>query len=134
MTSDLELTFAKLMNPRMSAGLKVLYSLLGFPMESESDKDKKITVSLASLKGSPVEPREVRKTIDSLMGKKQISKQSITNAARRLEEAHIIDRKENKYTVNYGYLISVLLNTVLEMTHRIDDLEDEIIALRTVEQ
>ncbi|MHA1943509.1 MAG: hypothetical protein ACW96M_03845 [Candidatus Thorarchaeota archaeon] len=116
MTSDLELTFAKLMNPRMSAGLMVLHSLLG------------------DLKGSPVEPREVRKTVDSLVDKRKVSKQSITNAARRLEEASIIDRKENKYTVNYGYLVSVLLNTVLEMTHRIDDLEDEIIALKTVER
>jgi hypothetical protein len=116
MTSDLELTFAKLMNPRMSAGLMVLHSLLG------------------DLKGFPVEPREVRKSVDSLMAKRKVSKQSITNAARRLEEAYIIDRSENKYTVNYGYLISVLLNTILEMTHRIDDLEDEIIALKTVEQ
>ena len=58
----------------------------------------------------------------------------ITNAARRLEEASIIDRKESKYTVNYGYLISVLLNTVLEMTNKIDDLEDEIIALKSVER
>jgi hypothetical protein len=116
MTSDLELTFAKLMNPRMSAGLMVLYSLLG------------------DLQGSPVEPREVRKAVDNLMDKRKVSKQSITNAARRLEEAHIIDRKENRYTVNYGYLISVLLNTILDMTHRIDDLEDEIIALKIVDQ
>ena len=116
MTSDLELTFAKLMNPRMSAGLMVLYSLLG------------------DLKGTPVEPREVRKAVDGLIDKRRVSKQSITNAARRLEEAHIIDRSENRYTVNYGYLISVLLNTILEMTHRIDDLEDEIIALKTIEQ
>ncbi len=116
MTSDLELTFAKLMNPRMSAGLMVLYSLLG------------------DLKGPPVEPREVRKTVDGLVDKREVSKQSITNAARRLEEANIINRKENKYTVNYGYLISVLLNTVLEMTHKINDLEDEIIALKSVER
>jgi len=118
MTADLELTFAKLMNPRMSAGLMVLHSLLG------------------DLKGSPVEPREVRKVVDGLMvqRKKKISKQSITNAARRLEEASIINRDENKYTVHYGYLISVLLNTIIEMTHRIDDLEDEIITLKTMDQ
>lgn len=116
MTYDLELTYAKLMNPRMSAGLMVLYSLLG------------------DLKGTPVEPREVRKTVDGLVDKRKVSKQSITNAARRLEEASIIDRKENKYTVNYGYLISVLLNTVLEMTHKIDDLEDELIALKSIER
>ena len=68
------------------------------------------------------------------MDKRRVSKQSITNAARRLEEASIIDRKENRYRVNYGYLISVLLNTVLDMTHRIDDLEDEIIALKALDR
>lgn len=116
MTSDLELAFAKLMNPRMSAGLLVLYSLLG------------------DLKGTPVEPREVRKAVDNQVDKRRVSKQSITNAARRLEEANIIDRKENRYRVNYGYLISVLLNTLLEMTHRIDDLEDEILSLKSLER
>jgi len=116
MTSELELAFAKLMNPRMSAGLMVLYSLLG------------------DLKGHPVEPREVRRAVDSLVDKRRVSKQSITNAARRLEEASIIDRKENKYRVNYGYLISVLLNTVLEMTQRIEDLEDDIIALKSLDR
>ena len=116
MISELELAFAKLLNPRMSAGLMVLYSLLG------------------DLKGNPVEPREVRKAVDNRVDKRRVSKQSITNAARRLEEANIIDRKENRYSVNYGYLISVLLNTVLDMTHRIDDLEDEIIALKALDR
>lgn len=116
MKSELELAFAKLMNPRMSAGLMVLYSLLG------------------DLKGSPVEPREVRKAVDNRVDKRRVSKQSITNAARRLEEANIIDRKENRYSVNYGYLISVLLNTVLEMTQRVDDLEDEIIVLKSLDR
>ena len=116
MISELELAFAKLLNPRMSAGLMVLYSLLG------------------DLKGNPVEPREVRKAVDNRVDKRRVSKQSITNAARRLEEASIIDRKENRYRVNYGYLISVLLNTVLDMTHRIDDLEDEIIALKALDR
>ena len=115
MISELELAFAKLLNPRMSAGLMVLYSLLG------------------DLKGNPVEPREVRKDVDNHVDKRRVSKQSITNAARRLEEASIIDRKENRYRVNYGYLISVLLNTVLDMTHRIDDLEDEIIGLKALD-
>ncbi|MHA2353190.1 MAG: hypothetical protein ACXABX_08735, partial [Candidatus Thorarchaeota archaeon] len=82
---------------------------------------------------NPVEPREVRKAVDNRVDKRRVSKQSITNAARRLEEANIIDRKENRYRVNYGYLISVLLNTVLEMTHRIDDLEDEILVLKSLE-
>jgi hypothetical protein len=116
MTSDLELAFAKLINPRMSAGLMVLYSLL------------------EDLKGDPVEPRTVRRVVDKRIDKRRVSKQSITNAARRLEEANIIGRKENRYTVNYGFLLSVLLNTLLEMTHRIDDLEDEIIALKSVER
>ena len=116
MISELELAFAKLMNPRMSAGLMVLYSLLG------------------DLKGNPIEPREVRKSVDNRVDKRRVSKQSITNAARRLEEANIIDRKENRYKVNYGYVISMLLNTVLEMTHRIDDLEDEIIALKVLDR
>jgi len=116
MISDLELAFAKLMNPRMSAGLMVLYSLL------------------EGLKGSPIEPRQVRKAVDTRIDKRRVSKQSITNAARRLEEANIIDRKENRYTVNYGYLISVLLHTVLEMTNRIDDLEDELSTLKTMER
>jgi DNA-binding MarR family transcriptional regulator len=116
MTSDLELAFAKLINPRMSAGLMVLYSLL------------------EDLRGDPVEPREVRRAVDKRIDKRRVSKQSITNAARRLEEANIIGRSENRYTVNYGYLLSVLLNTLLEMTHRIDDLEDEIIALKSVER
>ncbi|MHA3962413.1 MAG: hypothetical protein AM325_002630 [Candidatus Thorarchaeota archaeon SMTZ1-45] len=116
MISDLELAFAKLMNPRMSAGLMVLYSLL------------------EDLKGNPIEPRRVRKAVDNRIDKRRVSKQSVTNAARRLEEANIIERKENRYTVNFGYLISVLLNTVLEMTHRIDDLEDEISMLKSIER
>ena len=59
-----------------------------------------------------------------------MSKQSITNAARRLEEANIIDRKENKYAVNYGYVISILLNTILEMNERVTNLEDELETLK----
>lgn len=119
-TPDPELTFATLMNPRMSAGLVVLQSLLW------------------DLKGNPEEPREVRKSEllkkYELQQKRPVSKQSLSNAARRLEDAHLIDRVDNKYTVNYGYLLSVLLNTIIEMTHRIDDLEDEIIALKIVDQ
>ena len=97
----------------MTAGLMVLHSLL------------------SNLKGEPVEPREVRKSVDLLMNKRSVSKQSITNAARRLEEASIIDRDDNKYAVNYGYLVSVLLNTLLEMNERVTNLEDEIEILKT---
>ena len=113
MVLDLDVAFVKLTNPRMSAGLMVLHTLL------------------SQLKGEPVEPREVRKSVDQLMSKRKVSKQSITNAARRLEEANIIDRKENKYAVNYGYLVSVLLNTLLEMNERMINLEDEIQILKT---
>ncbi|MGY5870707.1 MAG: hypothetical protein RTV72_00530 [Candidatus Thorarchaeota archaeon] len=113
MVLDLDVAFLKLTNPRMTAGLMVLHSLL------------------SQLKGEPVEPREVRKSVDQLMSKRSVSKQSITNAARRLEETNIIDRKESKYAVNYGYLVSVLLNTLLEMNERVTNLEDEIELLKT---
>jgi uncharacterized small protein (DUF1192 family) len=112
MVLDLDVAFVKLTNPRMTAGLMVLHSLL------------------SNLKGEPVEPREVRKSVDLLMNKRSVSKQSITNAARRLEEASIIDREDNKYAVNYGYLVSVLLNTLLEMNERVTNLEDEIELLK----
>ena len=111
MVLDLDVAFAKLTNPRLTAGLMVLHSLL------------------SQLKGEPVEPSKVRKSVDNL-SKRSVSKQSITNAARRLDEASIIDRKENKYAVNYGYLVSVLLNTLLEMNERVTNLEEEIAVLK----
>ncbi len=113
MVLDLDVAFVKLANPRMSAGLMVLHSLLN------------------NLKGEPVEPREVRKTVDQLVNERKVSKQSITNAARRLEEASIIDRKENKYVVNYGYLVSLLLNTMLELNERIIGLEEELESIKS---
>ena len=109
--AELDLTFAKLMNPRMSAGLLVLHSLLN------------------PLKGSAVKPQTVRANVDKLLKDRKLSKQSITNAARRLEEAKIIERDEG-YSVNYGYLVSILLHTVIELSERIDDLEDEIAGLK----
>jgi len=112
MVLDLDVVFAKLTNPRMTAGLMVLHSLL------------------SHLKGDPVEPRKVRESVDELMIKRDISKQSITNAARRLEEANIIDRKDNKYAVNYGYLVSILLNTLLDLNERVVNLEDEVEVLK----
>ena len=114
MVLDLDVAFVKLTNPRMTAGLMVLHTLL------------------SQIQGEPVEPREVRKSVDQLMSKRSVSKQSITNAARRLEEAKIIDRAENKYAVNYGYLVSVLLNTLLEMNERVTNLEDELAELKAV--
>jgi hypothetical protein len=113
MALDLDVAFVKLTNPRMKAGMMVLHSLL------------------SNLKGEPVEPREVRKSVDLSVNKRNVSKQSITNAARRLEEASIIDREDNKYAVNYGYLLSVLLNTLLKMDERVTNLEDEIELLKT---
>jgi predicted transcriptional regulator len=113
MVLDLDIAFVKLANPRMSAGLMVLHSLLN------------------NLKGDPIEPKEVRKTVDQLLSERNVSKQSITNAARRLEDVSIIDRKENKYVVNYGYLVSLLLNTMLEMNERILTLEEKVDALKT---
>jgi hypothetical protein len=112
MVLDLEVAFEKLTNPRMTAGLMILHSLLN------------------NLQGDPVEPREVRKTVDQLLRQKNMSKQSITNAARRLEEASIIDRKENKYVVNYGYLVSLLLNTMIAMEKRIITLEEDVHSLK----
>ena len=107
MKPELELTLDKLMNPRMSVGLMMLYRLLD------------------PLKGSPTKPSEVRESVDDSLKERTISKQSITNAAIRLEEAKMLERKEG-YQVNYGYLISVLLNAVIELKERIRDLEDEV--------
>jgi len=105
--TDLERTFSKLMNPRMSAGLLVLHSLLG------------------PLKSPAIPPRDVRETIDKLIAEERVSKQSITNAARRLEEAKMLAREEG-YSVNYGHLLSVLLNAVMDLTTRVSQLEEEI--------
>lgn len=112
MKSDLDLTFAKLTNPRMSAGLMVLHSLL------------------TPLKGEPVPAKDVRELVDLLLGEREVSKQSITNAARRLEEANVIERTEG-YSVNYGYLISVLLRRVIHLTESVKELEEEISSLKT---
>jgi DNA-binding MarR family transcriptional regulator len=108
---DLDTTLSKLKNPRMSAGRIVLYSLLG------------------ELQGDPISPGKVRGHVDSRLRDRDISKQSITNAARRLEEAGIITRTEG-YSVNYGYLISILLHTVMELTDSVSDLEEEVAELK----
>jgi len=108
---ELDDTFSMLTNPRMGAGLIILHSLL------------------KPLRGTPVAPREVRETVDRLVDERKVSKQSITNAARRLEEAQILERGEG-YSVNYGYLISFLLNTVLDLTKRMSDLEERVEELK----
>ena len=112
MKSELDLAFSKLTNPRTSAGLMILHSLL------------------EPLRGPNIAPREVRETVDRLVEERKVSKQSITNAARRLEEARILARGEG-YSVNYGRLISVLLNTVLDLAQRMSKLEEEIEDLKT---
>lgn len=112
MKSELDMAFAKLMNPRLSSGLLVLHKLL------------------SPLKGASVTPTEVRESVDEMLKDRKISKQSITNAARRLEEVSIIDREEG-YAVNYGYLISVLLHAVIRLTTRVNDLEEELEELKT---
>lgn len=80
---------------------------------------------LVPLKGKPIEPSDVRESVDTMVKERVVSKQSITNIARRLEEANIIERTKG-YSVNYGYLISMLLQTMMDMTKRMNDLEEEI--------
>ena len=114
MKAELNQTFAKLMNPRMSSGLLILHTLLD------------------ALKGTPIEPGAVREAVDKVVKEREVSKQSITNVAKRLEESKIIgDREETKgYSVNYGFLISMLLHKMIEMTRRMNDLEEEVLYLK----
>ncbi|TXT57707.1 MAG: hypothetical protein BAJATHORv1_10411 [Candidatus Thorarchaeota archaeon] len=112
MKDELELAFAKLKNPRMSAGIHVLYSLL------------------EPLQGDPIAPKDVRKMVNRLVGERKLSKQSVTNAARRLEEAELINR-EDGYAVNYGRLISVLLETMLDLVDKVSELEEEMEEIRS---
>ena len=110
MREELGKTIDKLRNPLMKTGLMVLHSLLD------------------TLHGPNVKPAQVRSDVGkSLSG---VSKQSITNAARRLEEANAISRDEGHYQVNYGYLLSVLLNEVIELRNKIADIEDELATLK----
>ncbi len=112
MKSELDMAFAKLTNPRMSAGLMILYSLL------------------EPLKSKPISATEVKNQIERIAGKdKTMSKQSITNAARRLEEVKVVDRAEG-YSVNYGYLISLLLRAVIRLNETVKDLEEEVANLK----
>ena len=114
MKEDLEDAMAKLMNPRMRVGLKVIHALL------------------EPLQGPPVAPSEVREVIDDVVERRKVSKQSITNAARRLEEANIIAREEG-YQINYGVMISILLNKILELTNDVRELEEEIDKIKSGE-
>ncbi|MFW9803721.1 MAG: MarR family transcriptional regulator [Candidatus Thorarchaeota archaeon] len=111
MKAELNQTFAKLMNPRMNAGLVMLHTLL------------------APLQGDPVEPSAVRENVDKIVKEREVSKQSISNVAGRLEASNIIERTRG-YSVNYGYLISMLLHKMIEMSKRMNDLEEEILNLK----
>ena len=97
----------------MTAGLMVLYTLLD------------------TLEGPPLSPGKVREKVDTRLKERDVSKQSITNAARRLDEAGIITRTEG-YSVNYGYLISVLLHSVMDLTECVRDLEEEVADLKSL--
>ncbi len=113
MKSELDKAFSRLKDPRMSASLTMLHSLLH------------------SLKGDPESPGTVKDRVAKMAGQRDISKQSITNVARRLEELNFIERKEG-YSVNYGYLISVLLDTVIHLNESLKDLEDEVASLKSL--
>ena len=106
MREDLDKTVDKLRNPLMKTGLMVLHSLLD------------------SLEGPKMKPADVRKEVEKIIP--GVSKQSITNSARRLEDASVIERDEGLYKVRYGYLISVLINEVIELHKKVDELEEEL--------
>ena len=96
----------------MSAGLMVLYSLLE-PLKSE-----------------PVSASAVKNQIEETFGEeRKMSKQSITNAAKRLEEINVIDRSVG-YSVNYGRLIAVLLRALIRLSESVSELEEEVAALK----
>ncbi|NHJ13575.1 MAG: hypothetical protein EAX95_07850 [Candidatus Thorarchaeota archaeon] len=107
MKAQLELAFEKIRNPRMSAGLLVLHSLL------------------APLKGPAISATKVREAVNRPIKERKLSKQSVTNAARRLEAEKLIEREQG-YSVNYGHIISMLLNSVITLSEKVDELEEEI--------
>lgn len=109
---DLDVAFAKMTNPRMSAGLMVLHTLLD------------------RLQADPVKPSEVRESVDKLTSKRKVTKQAISNVAGRLESAGMIERVDNKYAVRYGYLLSILLDTVISLNERVSELEEEVTQLK----
>ncbi|MHA1736595.1 MAG: hypothetical protein ACTSV8_09540 [Candidatus Thorarchaeota archaeon] len=112
MWPDMDVAFSKLMNPRMRMGITVLQALL------------------AQLKGPIMRPREIRDLMEDIYGEK-MSKQSITNAARRLQELYLLHRPiDGGYAVRYGYLISILLGAMMDLTRKIEELEDEIESLK----
>ncbi len=117
MWPDMDVAFSKLMNPRMRVGITVLQTLL------------------TQLHGPPVPPKEVRDQLREMFGETRISKQSITNAARRLYELHLLERpQEGGYSVRYGYLIAILVGAMMDLVKRVESLEDEIESLRRPRQ
>ncbi len=113
MRDELDKTVDKLRNPLMKTGLMVLHSLLD------------------SLEGPKVKPAEVRKEVEKAIS--GVSKQSITNSARRLEDANVLSREDGHYRVKYGYLISVLINELIALRKKLGDLEEEIEDLKASE-
>ena len=113
MWPDMDVAFSKLMNPRMSMGITLLQTLL------------------AQLHGPPVAPRDVRDMIEELFKGTRVSKQSITNAARRLYELNLLERpEEGGYAVRYGYLIALLVGAVMDLMRKVESLEEELDSIR----
>ncbi len=99
--------FPRLTNPRNIKGLQIL------------------NVLLSSITADPVRPSSIQKIIENA-SKSSTSKQSITNAAKRLDTSKLIKRSKDGYAVRYGFLIAVLLQTVISLHRKIEDLEEKI--------
>ncbi|MHA1772220.1 MAG: hypothetical protein ACTSYL_01015 [Candidatus Thorarchaeota archaeon] len=113
MRPDMDVAFSKLASPRMRTGTIVLHALL------------------ENIVGPVAAPKEIRDMIEDLPGKETLSKQSITNAARRLEELGLLVRPTSGgYAVRYGYLVSVLVAALMDLWKRVEDLEDEVDSLK----
>ncbi len=103
----IEDVFPRLTNPRNIKSLQIL------------------NVLLSSITGDPIRPSAIQKIIENASSA-PTSKQSITNAAKRLDASKLIERNKDGYAVRYGFLIAVLLQTVISLYRRIEDLEDKI--------
>ncbi len=117
MRPDMDVAFSKLISPRMRTGTIVLHALL------------------ENIVGPVAAPKEIRDMIESLPGNESLSKQSITNAARRLEELGLLERPDSGgYAVRYGYLVSVLVAALMDLWKRVGELEEEVDALKRVKK
>ncbi len=99
--------FPRLTNPRNIKSLQIL------------------NVLLSSITADPIRPSSIQKIIENA-SKSSTSKQSITNAAKRLDASKLIERSKDGYAVRYGFLIAVLLQTVISLHRKIEDLEEKI--------